>query len=85
VRGRGSPDAQAAIVDAWRRGKIEWILSPEILEEYRKTGKELAADDGRYGVHLDCQDYAGVYTGGFPRLHCAASFGTKPMEGSGLA
>ena len=31
------------ILDAWRHGKIEMILSPEILEEYRETGEELTS------------------------------------------
>jgi putative PIN family toxin of toxin-antitoxin system len=32
------------ILDAWRRGKVELLLSPEIFEEYRETGVELAAE-----------------------------------------
>ena len=38
------------VLDAWRRGKIEFVLSPEILEEYRETGEELAT--GFPGVDL---------------------------------
>jgi len=30
------------ILDAWRRGKVELILSPDILEEYERVGEELA-------------------------------------------
>jgi len=30
------------ILDAWRRGEIELILSSEILAEYQATGRELA-------------------------------------------
>ncbi len=31
------------ILDAWRRGRIEFVVSPEILEEYRRVGEQLAA------------------------------------------
>jgi len=31
------------ILDAWRRGVIDLVLSPEILVEYKDTGEELAA------------------------------------------
>lgn len=31
------------ILDAWRRRKIELVLSPPILDEYRATGDQLAA------------------------------------------
>jgi len=30
------------ILDAWRHGKVELVLSVEILAEYRETGAELA-------------------------------------------
>jgi putative PIN family toxin of toxin-antitoxin system len=30
------------ILDAWRRGRIKLVVSPEIIEEYRRTGEELA-------------------------------------------
>ncbi len=30
------------ILDSWRRGRIELILSPEILDEYRRVGEHLA-------------------------------------------
>ena len=32
------------ILDAWRRGRIKMIVSPEILEEYRRVGEELATE-----------------------------------------
>lgn len=32
------------ILKAWRRGKIQIVLSPKILEEYRETAEELAAE-----------------------------------------
>ena len=32
------------ILNAWRRGKVELVASPEILEEYRETGEELASE-----------------------------------------
>lgn len=39
------------ILNAWRQGKIQLIISPEILDEYRRIGKELSA---RYnGVNLE--------------------------------
>ncbi len=31
------------ILDAWRRRRVELVLSSEILEEYRATGLELSA------------------------------------------
>lgn len=31
------------ILEAWTRGRIELVLSPAILEEYRRVGAELAA------------------------------------------
>ena len=30
------------ILDAWRRGQVKLVVSPEILEEYCRTGEELA-------------------------------------------
>ena len=30
------------ILDAWRRGRIELVVSPEILNEYRRVGEQLA-------------------------------------------
>ena len=30
------------ILEAWRNGKIQIVLSPEILEEYQRVGEELA-------------------------------------------
>ncbi|MGD9874118.1 MAG: putative toxin-antitoxin system toxin component, PIN family [Kiritimatiellia bacterium] len=30
------------ILDAWRRGEIDLVVSPDILEEYRRVGLELA-------------------------------------------
>ena len=30
------------ILDAWRRGKIEFVVSIEILDEYRQVGEQLA-------------------------------------------
>ena len=30
------------ILDSWRRGRIELIVSPEILDEYRRVGEHLA-------------------------------------------
>ena len=30
------------ILDAWRAGKAALVISPAILEEYRRTGQELA-------------------------------------------
>ncbi len=29
------------ILEAWRKGKIQLVLSPEILEEYQRVGEEL--------------------------------------------
>ena len=31
------------ILDAWRRGSVQIVMSPEILTEYRDTGIELTA------------------------------------------
>ena len=30
------------ILDAWRRGRIELVISAEILDEYRRVGEQLA-------------------------------------------
>jgi putative PIN family toxin of toxin-antitoxin system len=30
------------ILDAWRRGRIEFVVSAEILDEYRRVGEQLA-------------------------------------------
>jgi putative PIN family toxin of toxin-antitoxin system len=30
------------ILDAWRRGRIEFVVSTEILDEYRQVGEQLA-------------------------------------------
>lgn len=30
------------ILDAWRRGRIEFVVSVEILDEYRRVGEQLA-------------------------------------------
>ncbi len=38
------------ILRAWRDGKVDVVLSPEIVEEYVRVGEELAA---RFGVDLD--------------------------------
>ncbi len=32
------------ILDAWRLGRIEMIVSPEILEQYRRVGEHLATE-----------------------------------------
>ena len=32
------------ILDAWRRGRVQIVVAPEILTEYRDTGTELAAN-----------------------------------------
>ena len=32
------------ILDAWRRDRVQLVVSPQIIEEYRETGEELAAD-----------------------------------------
>ena len=32
------------ILNAWRRGRVQLVLSPDILSEYRETGSELAAE-----------------------------------------
>ena len=31
------------ILDAWRRGRVQIVVTPEILTEYRDTGTELTA------------------------------------------
>ena len=31
------------ILEAWRRGVVKPVLSPEILDEYRRTGEQLAS------------------------------------------
>lgn len=31
------------ILEAWRHGRIRLVISPEILEEYRRVGEELPA------------------------------------------
>jgi len=31
------------ILDAWAQGRLELVLSPDILQEYRRVGAELAA------------------------------------------
>lgn len=33
-----------AILDAWRRRQVDLVVSPEILDEYRATGEELARE-----------------------------------------
>ena len=33
------------VIDAWMDGSLELVLSPEILDEYRRVGAELG---GRY-------------------------------------
>ena len=33
------------VIDAWMDGSLELVLSPEILDEYRRVGSELG---GRY-------------------------------------
>lgn len=38
------------ILDAWRRRKVELVASPEILDEYMRTGEELSREFG--GVDL---------------------------------
>ncbi len=32
------------ILDAWRRGRVQIVVAPEILTEYRDTGTELTAN-----------------------------------------
>jgi len=32
------------ILQAWRNGKIQLVVSPEILDEYRRVGESLAED-----------------------------------------
>ena len=41
----------ARILEAWRDGKIQIVVSEEILEEYRTVGMRLAA--GFKGVDID--------------------------------
>jgi len=31
------------VLEAWRDGKVDLVVSPEILEEYRRVGEKLAA------------------------------------------
>jgi uncharacterized protein len=31
------------ILNAWRNGKVQLVISPEIIEEYRATGHELSS------------------------------------------
>lgn len=31
------------ILNAWRHGKVQLVISPEIIEEYRATGHELSS------------------------------------------
>jgi putative PIN family toxin of toxin-antitoxin system len=33
-----------AILDAWRHGRISLVVSPEIMEEYRRVAHELATE-----------------------------------------
>ena len=33
----------ARVLEAWRDGKFDLVVSPDILEEYRRVGEELAA------------------------------------------
>jgi len=33
----------ARVLEAWRDGKFDLVASPDILEEYRRVGEELAA------------------------------------------
>jgi predicted nucleic acid-binding protein len=35
--------APGRILDAWAQGRLELVLSPDILQEYRRVGAELAA------------------------------------------
>lgn len=35
--------APYAILDAWRRGRLTLVISPEIMEEYRRVAHDLAA------------------------------------------
>ena len=37
----GGPPGE--ILHAWRSGEVQFVLSPEILEEYQQVGEELAA------------------------------------------
>jgi putative PIN family toxin of toxin-antitoxin system len=32
----------ARVLDAWRDGRVSLVVSPEILDEYRRVGEELA-------------------------------------------
>lgn len=32
------------ILEAWRDGRIRWVLSTEILDEYQRVGRDLATD-----------------------------------------
>lgn len=44
----GGPPGQ--IVDAWRSGRVELVLSPRILDEYRRVGEELETKHGDFGL-----------------------------------
>jgi putative PIN family toxin of toxin-antitoxin system len=33
-----------AILDAWRNGRVSFVVSPEIMEEYRRVVHELAVE-----------------------------------------
>lgn len=39
------------ILDAWRRGKVTLVISPEILDEYQRVGERLAEKFA--GVNID--------------------------------
>lgn len=39
------------ILDAWRHGRVSLIISPEILDEYRRVGEKLATQF--HGVDLE--------------------------------
>ena len=44
----GGPPGE--IVDAWKAGRVTFVLSPTILEEYRRVGDELESKHGDFGL-----------------------------------
>lgn len=38
------------ILDAWKDGRIAFVLSPSILDEYRRVGAELETEYGDFGL-----------------------------------
>ena len=38
------------IIEAWKDGRLAFVLSPSILDEYRRVGDELESEYGDFGL-----------------------------------